>query len=308
MAPSECPICRTGEAQGYPGGHDLAGIDCKVCGVFKVSGTLLQILRAGSYAKASYKLSGMTRRASELGGPLTLTTDTIQDILKSAPQFQTPFDVLDRLLLVLHEHLTRLTGGVHLTDVDYPLVFAHDVQEFREFVGLLESMGWITAKRQEAGWDCFITLSGWSRVAELRQVGRQSDRAFVAMWFDPTLSIAWSEGIEPALREAGYTPIRVDRVEYNDKIDDRIIAEIRQSGLLVADFTGNRGGVYYEAGFARGLGLPVISTVRQDELEKVHFDTRQYNHIVWENPSDLRERLHYRVLATLGPARPSAPS
>jgi hypothetical protein len=43
--------------------------------------------------------------------------------------------------------------------------------------------------------------------------------------------------------------------------------------LLVADFTGQRGGVYWEAGFAQGLGIPVIRTCKSDELWKLHFDT-----------------------------------
>ena len=101
------------------------------------------------------------------------------------------------------------------------------------------------------------------------------------MWFTADLDTAYSDGIVPALAENGYAAVRVDRVPHNDKIDDRILAEIRRSGLMVADFTGNRGGVYFEAGFARGLGLPVISTVHKDHLKDVHFDTRQYNHIVW---------------------------
>jgi hypothetical protein len=60
------------------------------------------------------------------------------------------------------------------------------------------------------------------------------------------------------------------------------------------------GGIYYEAGFAQGLGLPVIFTVREDDLRRVHFDTRQYNYIAWQNPADLRERLLDRVIATMG--------
>ena len=40
--------------------------------------------------------------------------------------------------------------------------------------------------------------------------------------------------------------------------------QIRKSKFLIADFTGQRGGVYYEAGFAYGLGLPVIWTCRKD--------------------------------------------
>ncbi len=36
--------------------------------------------------------------------------------------------------------------------------------------------------------------------------------------------------------------------------------------FMIADFTGHRGGVYFEAGFAHGLGIPVIWTCREDQL------------------------------------------
>ena len=74
--------------------------------------------------------------------------------------------------------------------------------------------------------------------------------------------------------------------------------------FLVADFTqdapGARGGVYYEAGFAHGLNIPVIFTCRSNVIDKVHFDTRQYNHITWADLVELRERLTKRISATLG--------
>lgn len=95
-------------------------------------------------------------------------------------------------------------------------------------------------------------------------------------------------------------PIRIDFVEHNGKICDRILSEIRQSTLLIADFTGNRGGVYFEAGFALGLGIPVIFTCRTDFLKKgVHFDTRQYNHIEWQTSEELKTKLINRIKATL---------
>ena len=110
---------------------------------------------------------------------------------------------------------------------------------------------------------------------------------------------AWNDGFSPALDAVGFRPVRVDQLKFNDKIDDRIISEIRKSGLLVADFTGNRGGVYFEAGFALGLGIPVVWTCRKTHIEYVHFDTRQYNHIVWEDPESLRQQLIDRVAATI---------
>src|SRR5262249_39657567 len=97
-----------------------------------------------------------------------------------------------------------------------------------------------------------------------------------------------------------------------NKIDDEIIAEIRRSRFLVADFTCEllehegktfalpRGGVYYEAGFAQGLGIPVIWTVRSDCIDHVHFDTRQYSHVVWDDRADLRTKLRTRIGAVIG--------
>ena len=90
----------------------------------------------------------------------------------------------------------------------------------------------------------------------------------------------------------------MDEKQFNDKIDDKIIAEIRRSGLVVADVTGHRADVYYEAGFATGLGLPVIWTWEEADIENAHFDTRQYNHIVWKDAEDLKTKLVSRIEAT----------
>ena len=78
-----------------------------------------------------------------------------------------------------------------------------------------------------------------------------------------------------------------------------IVAEIRRSSLLVADFTGHRGGVYFEAGLAMGLGIPVIWTCRTDCVSELHFDTRQYNHIVWTDVPELKTKLVNRIAATV---------
>ena len=86
----------------------------------------------------------------------------------------------------------------------------------------------------------------------------------------------------------------------------KIIAELRRARFVVADFTqgddGARGGVYYEAGFAHGRGVPIIFSCRADAIEKVHFDTRQYNHIVWEAKKldKFRDRLTKRIGAVIG--------
>ena len=78
------------------------------------------------------------------------------------------------------------------------------------------------------------------------------------------------------------------------------MTEIKNSRFVVADVTDQRPGVYFEAGYAMGLGLPVIWSVREDDLQKVHFDTRQYNHIVWRAAVDFVQQLYNRVSAVIG--------
>jgi nucleoside 2-deoxyribosyltransferase len=116
---------------------------------------------------------------------------------------------------------------------------------------------------------------------------------------------AWTEAIHPGIEDAECQPVRIDKVEHNEKICDRIVSEIRGCGFLVADVTGHRQGVYFEAGLALGLGKQVIWTCRKNELDGAHFDTRQYNHIVWEHPADLRVQLRDRIKATIVPHLPS---
>lgn len=71
--------------------------------------------------------------------------------------------------------------------------------------------------------------------------------------------------------------LQLDQVEHNEHIMDKILAMIRIAPFVVADFTHHRNGVYFEAGFAKGLGIPVVSCCRQDEFEKAHCDTKQLN-------------------------------
>ena len=85
------------------------------------------------------------------------------------------------------------------------------------------------------------------------------------------------------------TPYIIDEDSFEEKICDRIEVEIRRSRLLVADFThgddGARGSVYYEAGLAKGLGLPVVWTCRESQMDELHFDINHYPHLGWKTIS-----------------------
>ncbi len=74
----------------------------------------------------------------------------------------------------------------------------------------------------------------------------------------------------------------------------------RRSKFVVADYTNQANGVYFEAGFALGLGLCVIPTCHQDQIGTLHFDIRHLNTLLWQTPEELAAKLQSRIRAVIG--------
>lgn len=187
---------------------------------------------------------------------------------------------------------------------DHSLAFARTSLEASTHEDYLKKEGYV----ERVGTDeIFLTSAGWYRFSELtRGVSSDENPVFVAMWFGGAsgdrdeMNQVYSEAIAPAIINAGYKEKRADTEEHNNFIMDEILGSIRMAPFVVADFTGNRGGVYLEAGFARGLGLPVIHTCKQDHFDRTHFDIKQLNTIQWSELKELRDHLYNRIVATVG--------
>jgi hypothetical protein len=293
-----CPICEIPCTIGPIGNAGLINlVKCPRCKDFQISVTYLYS-DLSKYGER-YLLCGAVRNLFEKGSkPQLIHDEDFKKILDSTNEPKYPFEKIDLLIKYIHSKNKYMGDGVEMnSDLDYPLLYAKNSKEFQFIVDQAKELKYIEPDKSKQGYR--LALGGWERLKELLQKEVKSHQAFVAMWFDKTLDDAWEKGFKPALEETGYEPIRIDSKEHNEKICDVIIAEIRDSGLLVADFTGQRGGVYFEAGFAKGLGIPVIWTCRKDHEEALHFDTRQYNHIIWEKPEELKKKLVNRIRATL---------
>jgi nucleoside 2-deoxyribosyltransferase len=295
----ECPICSESAHIAYLQGARM-DVSCERCGKYCIGIPIASSRELAKHEKR-HILVGAIRNLSEQGVKVEISTlEDIETILDSVSEPSDPLEAIDLLLKYLYRKASKADEYVYLNLVlDYPILFAKDADEFQYCLQKALELKYI----ERAGDGYRPDTEGWRRLIELRKEERESDQAFVAMWFDPSLDEVWENGFKLALKETGYNPIRVDLTEHNEKICDRIIAEIRKSGLVIADFTGQRGGVYFEAGFAMGLGTPVIWTCRDTDVEKLHFDTRQYNHIVWSDSADLKKKLVNRIEATL-PIRP----
>lgn len=303
---SACPVCDFDKpAFGpTPGQPDTLIVQCPRCGSYRISGTALATVP--HLQDERYKLSGVLRNASQNGQQLRVTSDNLDELMGQAPTTFSISRLIEGILLLVAD---RTIGAEHLRKHvlleanDYPLFYLKSGDDFFHIVVMLRDLKLLDVRALVgSSLPVALTVAGWERVDRLQSTRGRPDRAFVAMSFDTSLDKAYSVGIEPALRSTGFDPIRIDRLPHNERIDDKILAEIRTSGLVVADFTLHRQGVYFEAGFSLGLSIPVIWCCREDELGRAHFDTRQYSHILWTDPANLCEQLEARIRA-LGFAR-----
>lgn len=292
-----CPICSNVFATENPTTGDTTIIDCVQCGNFTIGGSANAILNIPTnFPNERWKISAWQ--------------------LQYKPRILNIFDIDTALAAAvpsLHQRADRMLRWLQR---EYPAGRIFTLSpSFKD--GNLISIGWNRDSdetkymlqqvlfhemhlivKDEEGQGHQISPKGL-----LYLEGRKEEQlsiGFCAMWFDEEVQPLWADVIEPATRAAGYEPLRIDGKQHNGKIDDEIMASIRSARFVVSDFTGNRGGVYYEAGFAHGLGLPVIFMCRDGD--DLHFDVRQYNCIFWKDGEldEARDRLKNRILATLG--------
>lgn len=217
-------------------------------------------------------------------------------------------DRLDKILLYAYRNTNEFQQTVYIGNK--AISYSRSKAEMENLKKALAEEGYI--KTNSSG-TVNLTTKGYEYVEKLIEKNIESNRCFVAMQFNPELNNIFTTYIKPAIEgvainenyepaNKSYKPIRIDfKDDFNDDIIDEIIGEIRRSKFIVADFTGNRGGVYFEAGFAYGLGLKVIYTCNKEyfDSEGVHFDVNHKNFILWNNGEELYERLRNRISATI---------
>jgi nucleoside 2-deoxyribosyltransferase len=296
---NECPICGKPPVYFQPyGNRDASQIKCERCGDFAMSRTLIVNLKGRTEEEARLLpyLSAYTRQASGRGGVIELNSGNWLEFARS--RANTAVQTKNTKLLDLVASRSRHPGELVpiSIDCDYPMVDAATPEELEFFLSHLMNRGLID--KRDVSYR--LTVDGWQLVDSKASKPSGSGHAFVAMAFDPTLEEAYELGIRRAIKQdCGFTAIRVDKVQHNEKICDRILMELRRASFAVADFTLHRNGCYFEAGFAMALGIPVVFACRGDQLKDTHFDTRQYNHIVWEDSANLRAKLAGRIQATI---------
>lgn len=303
---ADCKFCNypNVSVENYPRDHSFR-IGCPVCGHFDISLEALEDdFPRGISDRDKTLFSGYLRNHLETTERFLITGAVIARISELVAPYKnlTVLDRINNVLRYIGDKSSYLKERVTINIFnDYTLFFCMNHPELREILSYLTSRNFIIGEEGNATKKAALTVDGWAEYEKLRQINLDSRKVFVAMSFAPELDEIFNKAIFPACEECGFIANRVDKSEHNEKICDRIISEIKRSRFIVADFTGQKQGVYYEVGYAQGLGLPVIWTCKKDEIDdkKLHFDTRQYNYIAWTTVEELKKRLYDRIKATI---------
>lgn len=240
-----------------------------------------------------------------------LDSNMLGDVIANT-ELPRPQEQFENLILWLGHSLPSIGTDVGMSEDMFSAIGARDRSSIKFLAKHAIDAGYVSALIAEflggdfALQNISLTMAGWSLFDELQRGVSVSKFAFIAMQFGKNdLDKVVNECFRPAVAATGFELKRLDDSPSAGLIDDRLRVEIRQSRFLLADLTHHNKGAYWEAGFAEGLGKPVIYLCRQDVFDDksqgTHFDTNHHLTVVW-HPEKLDEaaaKLKATIRATL---------
>ncbi|MGA7339480.1 MAG: hypothetical protein WBE72_21280 [Terracidiphilus sp.] len=309
-----CPICGTPNADFAfdrpfethgPGASQLLRGWCPACSNVFIATSAANEVRQ---RRKGHLLSAYLRRLPPNDEFNPIVLEDLEKLTSSIPEL----NVVDQFDLALQKicEMCPVVGLPSRFDYqsDWPLLTAQSADTALFIVRELANAGYLYDPKDSAPIPPKPTWKAYERLQQIQSSGRSSEVEFVAMSFSSEQIPVWLQAIKPGIEDAGYRPFRVDQNEHNRRIDDEIIAGVRRCRFLVADFTGQKNGVYFEAGMALGLGRNVVWMCNHSDKDHLHFDTRQFNHILYDDLIQARIALTNRIVALEGPGNYVPPS
>ena len=229
-------------------------MNCEICGTYDID------FRAHSGEVDSriqgdiHLLSGITRRAYESQtGPFLVTTNMIGDPVAFEREIAStaPRGIAEKEEALL-KHVAKKSQhpGARVSfskSKGYTLGFCSKPEELDFYVRHLIQSRLVTNQEHESSdnVDLELTPAGWDRLRAIQSANLESDQAFVAMSFNKSMDTAFVDGMKKLEADTGFRMFRIDRSEYNEKICDQILVEVRKSRFVISEVTEHRQGVYF---------------------------------------------------------------
>jgi nucleoside 2-deoxyribosyltransferase len=231
--------------------------------------------------------------------------EDLKHLIQHSSYPKSPNEKASNLLFKLFEKQKKegeIIRFEELVDLDFVnSLFFKDTDECNFYVQVLDNAGLIESENSKISGNCIqynITFKGLNKIFESFENGKNSNNCFIAMSFGDGMTEIRT-AIKEAVSDTGFNPLLIDEihVESEQTINDGIIANIKKSRFCIADFTQQKDGVYFEAGFALGRGLKVIYTCNEKDFNETHFDTNHFPHIIYNTSDELKKRLVDKIEA-----------
>ena len=212
------------------------------------------------------------------------------------------------LIRYIGDEVSRSGEPVHPSgDTLCPIIGASSEEFVAQLAEDLEKSGIIkTYVRREMGGfisllNTNLTLDGWERYEAEKRGQFKGNYGFIAMQFgDPELDPFVKDVVKPAVKEGiGYDLVDMNDVGRAGVIDNIMRTQIRDAAFVIVDLTHDNSGAYWEAGYAEGLGKPVLYICEKTKFEeaRTHFDTNHCTTVPWSR--DDNEGFKQALIATL---------
>lgn len=295
-----CPVCK----QSVEHFKDIESLKseviCNYCGEFIIEKSLQAILDSNQYNQLI--IGSWIREQNSFGVTPELKAIDFDNLISLKDK-----KINQKYELLLKYMYLEKTIQIELADLNrlYLVLFwCEDIKEFNMLLSKAVELNHLKLVFDSMIYKKYsITYDGKEFVENLG-LDNNSNKIFMAFSFSPEMKEKFEPTIKKAVKDASEGKLEAVRVsssitDHDTKIDDELIGMIKSSKAVIADFTDNRPAVYYEAGFAMGLGIPVIWTCKKVDIDNLSFDTRQYPHIIWENEEDLYKQVVNRLKAKI---------
>ncbi len=303
----KCHICNRTDADnkslvGYDGDRYI----CKVCGHVLISRTAVTILSNKEFGRVERaKLSHIVRNfphTREL--EVAVGSHHLEQV--HSHKLPTPVEQLNLLIRLIGDQSSYAGNKLLIQpDVDYARIGAVEAEGIafvlEEAINQKLIINYLNERdtktygyKKEASYS--LTFKGWEVYSNSNKGKSSQGYAFMAMKFGVAeLDGFYEEVLKPTVQKGGYELRDVRETAKAGLIDVRMLVQIQNSDFVIADLSHQNNGAYWEAGYAHGLGKPVIYICEKSKFDEyqTHFDTNHYYTVIWdaENPNACSDEL-----------------
>ncbi len=319
MPIEQCPICLNkysdpAKVTSASGGFR---VDCPVCGRFGISEEAWEDF-LDPETGAGHLLSELCRVrlahrirtgvGSTASTPVNMTRDFISHFIADGCLGPTPAEQAINIIKYIGGEVSLSGHRLNTLPVDFftiigapnPTLAGELAMELRER-GLIDGIPHGSLNTPPSLLQINLTLDGWEQY-ESEKLGKiSSNYGFIAMkFYDPALDSFVADIVKPAVKAGiGYDLFDMRDVAQAGIIDNIMRGQIRDSAFVIVDLTHDNFGAYWEAGYAEGLGKPVVYICERKKFESkgTHFDTNHCTTVVWSE--DDYDKFKAELVATL---------